>query len=66
MSTFSKRLITERKKLGLTQEQIAKQLGITRSAYTYYETNKTQPSLETAIKLADVMKVSLDYLVGRY
>lgn len=66
MSVFSERLKKERKKSGLTQEDVAKQLGITRSAYTYYETDKTQPSLETAAKLADIFKVSLDYLIGRY
>jgi len=66
MSVFSERLKKERKKSGLTQEDVAKQLGITRSAYTYYETDKTQPSLETATKLADIFKVSLDYLIGRY
>lgn len=66
MSTFSERLKDERKKAGLTQEQIAKELGITRPAYTQYETDKTQPSLETARKIADILKVSLDYLVGRY
>lgn len=66
MSTFSQRLKEERKKAKLTQEQIAKELGITRSAYTLYETEKSQPSLETACKIADILKVSLDYLVGRY
>ena len=66
MSKFSERLKEERKKAKLTQEDIAKQLGITRSAYTLYETEKTQPSIETATKLADILKVSLDYLVGRY
>lgn len=66
MSVFSERLKIERKKAGLTQEEVAEKLGITRPAYTQYETDKTQPNLETAAKLADLYKVSLDYLVGRY
>lgn len=66
MTTFSERIKQERKKAKLTQEEVAKQLGITRAAYTLYETGKTQPSLETAKKLADLYKVSLDYLTGRY
>lgn len=66
MSVFSERLKAERKKAKLTQAEIAKQLGITRSAYTLYETDRTQPSLETAAKLADILKVSVDYLIGRY
>lgn len=66
MSKFSERLKDERKKARLTQEDVAKMLGITRPAYTQYETGKTQPSLETAAKLADIFKVSVDYLIGRY
>jgi transcriptional regulator with XRE-family HTH domain len=66
MSVFSERLKEERKKAKLTQEEVAKQLGITRSAYTLYETDKTQPSLDTAVKLANLFKTSVDYLIGRY
>ena len=66
MSKFSERLKESRKKAGLTQTEIAEQLGITRPAYTQYETDKTAPNLETASKIADILKISLDYLVGRY
>jgi transcriptional regulator with XRE-family HTH domain len=66
MSIFAERIKEERKRRKLTQEDIAAQLGITRSAYTLYETGKTQPSLETAVKLADIFQISLDYLTGRY
>lgn len=66
MSKFSERLKESRKKAGLTQNEIAEQLGITRPAYTQYETDKTTPNIETASKIADILKISLDYLVGRY
>lgn len=66
MSVFSERIKEERKRRKLTQGDIAKQLNITRSAYTLYETGKSQPYLETAIKIADIFQVSLDYLAGRY
>lgn len=66
MSVFSERLKAERLKANLTQEEVANALGITRPAYTQYETGKTQPSLETAGKLADLYKTSVDYLIGRY
>lgn len=39
MTELSKRLKEERKKAGLTQEEIAKFLGITRPAYTPIETD---------------------------
>ena len=66
MSTFAERLKKERVKAKLTQEEVAEYLGITRPAYTQYETEKTQPSVETTAKLADLYKISIDYLVGRY
>lgn len=65
MSELSKRIKEERLKAGLTQEEVAQYLGITRPAYTQYETDKTQPSIETAGKLADLYKISVDYLMGR-
>lgn len=66
MSVFSERLRAKRKQAKLTQEQMAAQLGITRAAYTMYETDKTQPTLETAAKIAEILESSLDYLTGRY
>jgi transcriptional regulator with XRE-family HTH domain len=66
MSIFPERIKEERKKRKLTQEDMAEKLNITRPAYTMYETGKSQPSLETAVKIADIFQVSLDYLVGRY
>lgn len=65
MNELAKRLKEERKKAKLTQEEVAKYLGVTRPAYTQYETDKTTPSLETVGKLADLYKISVDYLMGR-
>lgn len=66
MEVFRERLREERKKAGYTQEDMGQKLNMTQSAYAQYETGKTQPSLETAIKIAEILKISLDYLVGRY
>lgn len=49
----------------LTQRQMADELGINRSTYTYYELGKCSPSLDTISKLADFFQVSTDYLLGR-
>lgn len=62
---FSERLKELRQKSPVTQKQIADELGITVSAYQYYEAGKTEPPLSKLIKLADIFAVSLDYLVGR-
>ena len=49
----------------LTQDELAKELNITRPTYANYESEITQPTIETLIKLADYFNVSIDYLVGR-
>lgn len=56
----------ERKKRNLTQQQVADILHIGRTAYGLYETGTNTPTLENLLKLADLYKVSLDYLTGRY
>ena len=66
MSTFAKRLREERTKAKLTQQEMADQLNISRGAYAQYENDMTQPSIETLVKIANVLKTSTDYLTGRY
>jgi len=54
-----------RKQNKKTQEEIAKIIGITSVGYSHYESERSEPNIETLIKLADYYDVSLDYLVGR-
>ena len=61
---FSENLKTLRKSCGFKQEDVAKVLGIDRSAYSYYEGGKTQPSLTNLIKIAHMFKVDVDELIG--
>lgn len=58
-------LIKLRTNLGLTQKELAKKLEMTDKAYWSYESGRTEPNIETLIKLADYFDVSLDYLCGR-
>lgn len=48
----------------ISQEEVARYIGITRSAYSHYEINNRQPVYETLIKLAAYFDVSLDYIIG--
>jgi len=48
----------------ISQEEVARHIGITRSAYSHYEINNRQPVYETMIKLAAYFNVSLDYIIG--
>ncbi len=65
MSIFSERLKQTRKKRNYTQKNIADYLGIAERAYQNYEYGNREPNLETLIKLANYLDVSLDFLSGR-
>lgn len=54
-----------RKKLGLTQEQLAQRLEVTNQAVSKWETDQCCPDVQLLPKLADVLGISLDTLFGR-
>lgn len=60
-----KKLIELRKQKKLTQEAVAKKLGIPRGTYSNYELGKREPDLETLKRIADFHGVSVDELLGR-
>ncbi len=62
---FGERLTQIRKKKKLSQAEVGKLLEIDGDAYVRYERNEVKPSIEMAAKIADVFKVSLDYLIGK-
>ncbi|KUO71683.1 MAG: hypothetical protein APF81_22865 [Desulfosporosinus sp. BRH_c37] len=62
---FSQRLIALRQKKGLTQEQLAQMVNMSRSALSLYELSKREPDFTTLGKLADFFEVSTDYLLDR-
>lgn len=62
---FGDRLKELREDKNMNQDELASLIHLTRSAISSYETNTNVPSLEIAIKLADVFEVSLDYLTCR-
>lgn len=47
-----------RENCGYTQQQVADALNLERSTYTYYETGKTTPDINTIVKLAKIFNVS--------
>lgn len=63
MSSFAKRLRSLRDKKSLTQKQVADHLGITESAYGFYEQGKREPSQSSLAKLSQLFEVPIDYLV---
>ena len=49
----------------LTQQYLANQLQISRSAYSNYESGKREIPIEILWRLADFYGTTIDYLVGR-
>lgn len=58
------RLKELREAKGLSQTQLANELGISQQAYARYEKGDRKPKISTLIKLADYFDVSVDYLIG--
>lgn len=54
-----------RKKKGLSQEDLASELGVSRQTISNWESNQTAPDLKQAAKLSELFDVSLDELVGK-
>ncbi len=52
-------LVTKRKDLGVTQKQVASDLGISRSFYGLIETGRRDPSLGLAMELANYFETTI-------
>lgn len=63
-SAFGQRLYELRKARGLTQIDLAKALGTSQRAVSYYETVADFPPAETIVQLAKILGVHVDELLG--
>ena len=54
---IAKNLKKFREEKGLTQQQVADELGINRSTYSYYELGRIQPDIKSIIKLSKIFDV---------
>lgn len=61
---FSKRLKDLRKQAHLTQVDVSEKLGISQPAYASWERGVKKPTQENLVKIAQILNVSVDYLVG--
>lgn len=61
--TFGQKLRDARKKAGLTQEQLAEKLLVSRQAVTKWESDKGMPDVDNWKMLSTVLNVSIDYLL---
>lgn len=64
MVEIGEKLRRLRKQKNLTQKQLASLIGVQNSIISFYELGDRIPSPEIIIKLASVLHVSTDYLLG--
>ena len=62
--TLGEKLQKGRKEPGLSQEELAEQLGVSRQAVSRWENDNGYPEMEKMIRLSQIYRVSLDYLAG--
>ena len=60
---FSDKLKEIRKSKGLSQEQLAEKIGVSRQAITKWETGKGLPDVENMVIIAEIFKTTLDELL---
>lgn len=61
---FGARLQKARKDKNISQEELAKQLGIARSSVANYETDRNFPTADILDKISKILDCSTDYLLG--
>ena len=61
---ITERLLSCRNKLGITQAEAAKLIGITQPAYQRYEAGLRSPSIQVVKEIAKAFNVSVQYLSG--
>lgn len=63
MREFNTTIIaSSRTRLGLTQQQLAEKLGVTRTTVTMWETGANTPPTKILPKLAEVLQITIDQL----
>jgi transcriptional regulator with XRE-family HTH domain len=63
-SAFGGKLFAARQQMGLSQTELAEKLGITQSTYAGWERRTTALKPEYISKIAAVLNVSVDFLLG--
>lgn len=62
---FPQRLRAARELRGMNQSDLARRAGLQASAISHFETGARKPSFDNLKRLADALKATTDYLLGR-
>ena len=65
MGRFAENIKIYRKKRKMTQDELAKKLGVSRSAVGMWESGTREPDYDTLEKIADALYVNIESLIGR-
>lgn len=65
MALLGARLRVLRKRMGLTQGDMAQKLSVDRTTYTKYENGRVSPDYQALVSLAEMFGVTVDCLLGR-
>ena len=60
---LSEKIFNERRKLGLSQEQFAEKMQISRQAVSKWESGQSTPDLDKIVLMSQIFGVSTDYLL---
>lgn len=63
--TFGEHITSLRKRKGISQGELGKAVGTSGDIIGKYERDEVKPSVEVASKIADVLEVGLDFLLGK-
>jgi transcriptional regulator with XRE-family HTH domain len=63
MNNVGKMIKKIREQKNMTQEQLAEKLNVTRQAVSNWENSKTQPDIDTIIKISCVLEVSVEEII---
>jgi len=63
MMTIADRILTLRKSKGMSQEELADAVGVSRQAVSKWESEQATPDLEKVVIMSDIFDVTTDYLL---
>ncbi len=61
---LSDNIRTNRKKINMSQDELAERLGVSRQSVSLWETSQTQPTIDNIIALSKIFNISTDTLLG--
>lgn len=65
MDSLAARLLERRKRLNMSQEELAFRVGVSQRQISHYEHGKHEPTASVLNKLATELDTTTDYLLGR-